>query len=290
MGQTQVFLRRGLARLSNSDGAGSELGKSQESRAGNRGGPTTPGEEAANRSSGKGHLYALSDGERGSEGGFAGQKGATTLSDLASGGPGNSLVGSANHATEGARLAGFFGQQQVPMGVGPGAVLIGQDAIHDPALEFDDGKAVAQYHFMADQLGGAPDRVGSVTVSVEFAKLDGAGGDVNPELSQFEIILSSPVKDIHLIAVDSFASDSVTEFKLGTVIFDDVAARAVNFDPRTISAGTFRPVEPLSGLAGTQVTGDWELRVIDTKLDVDPTAYATSTLRITTEAPAPMIP
>ena len=74
------------------------------------------------------------------------------------------------------------------------------------------------------------------------------------------------------------------------MIFDDVAARAVNFDPRTISAGTFRPVEPLSGLAGTQVTGDWELRVIDTKLDVDPTAYATSTLRITTEAPAPMIP
>ncbi|MGC4043173.1 MAG: hypothetical protein QM758_05170 [Armatimonas sp.] len=117
----------------------------------------------------------------------------------------------------------------------------------------------------ADMAGGTA--VNSITIAIDFEKFDGQTFGANfggtPFYNEIEFTLTNPQNvTTSLIAPGSFNVGS-NGFR-GVITFDDLAAQAVNFDPNSPHAGTFKPTGSLASLFSGNGVGTWTLGISDT--------------------------
>lgn len=132
-----------------------------------------------------------------------------------------------------------------------------------------------------------------VQFTVTFEKYDGETFGVNgggtPFYDEIEFKLTSPQGTVvDLILEDSFGIGTNPPFNgfFGTIIFEDSATLAVNYNPITPFSGSFRPMTPLAAFNGENAMGTWTLSIRDTA-ESDQLGYYSSVLALNTVVPEP---
>lgn len=155
--------------------------------------------------------------------------------------------------------------------------------------QVDNGSVEKTINFSAADLGSEAG-VDSVTVALDFAKIDDTNGahscgpppvdgftnEFNDEI-RYQLVSPSGTT-IMLIDVASYTPDAYGGRV--TVTLDDSASAGVSGVPTT---GTFKPAEPLSTLAGEDATGDWKVRVVDAAPG-DPICHYGASITLNTSA------
>jgi hypothetical protein len=138
--------------------------------------------------------------------------------------------------------------------------------------------------------------VGAVSIAIDFAKCNDPGvgedGQCIDNTGSFdnEIVFRLISPDglaLSLVEPWTYASDGVGAGRV-TVRFDDAAAWQVGsaeVDGGKVAAGSFRPLEALAGLNGTEMFGDWQLVVGDAGYG-DPLQYFGARLEVARGGPA----
>ncbi len=124
--------------------------------------------------------------------------------------------------------------------------------------------------FSAADFGGKSSIIGKITVSITFAKLS-LGPLFKPGFDEVAFTLTglrdhgdhTHVEEIKLIKDGDFKEGAAGAFFVGTVTFDQDAAKKVNDDKDQIQSGTFRPKGDLSKFYGSDGARNWKLTIYD---------------------------
>lgn len=155
--------------------------------------------------------------------------------------------------------------------------------------QVDNGSVDRTINFSAADLGSEVG-VDSVTVALDFAKIDDTNGAHScgpPPVDGFTNEFNEEIR----YQLTSPSGTTVTLIDIGdytpegwggrvTVTLDDSASAGVSGIPAT---GTFKPSQPLSAFAGEDATGDWTVKVQDAATG-DPLCHYGASVTLTTSA------